>query len=37
MTMYLGRVGPISLLIAFNTTKENKNIIKEPVENISIG
>ena len=36
-TMYLGRVGPISLLIAFNTTKENKNIIKEPVENISIG
>lgn len=37
VTMYLGRVGPISLLIAFNTTKENKNIIKEPVENISIG
>lgn len=37
VTMYLGRVGPISLLIAFNTTKEKKNIIKEPVENISIG
>ncbi|MBQ6815487.1 MAG: potassium transporter KtrB [Lachnospiraceae bacterium] len=37
VTMYLGRVGPISLLIAFNVAKENKNIIKEPVENISIG
>ena len=37
VTMYLGRVGPISLFIAFNTTKESKNIIKEPVENISIG
>lgn len=37
VTMYLGRVGPISLLIAFNTTKEKKNIIKEPTEEISIG
>ena len=37
VTMYLGRVGPISLLIAFNTTKEKKNIIKEPIEEISIG
>ena len=37
ITMYLGRVGPISLLIAFNTTKEKKNIIKEPIEEISIG
>lgn len=36
-TMYLGRVGPISLLIAFNTAKEKKNIIKEPTERISIG
>lgn len=36
-TMYLGRVGPISLLIAFNTKKENKNIIKNPTEEISVG
>ena len=36
-TMYLGRVGPISLLIAFNTKKNKNNIIKDPVEDISIG
>lgn len=36
-TMYLGRVGPISLLIAFNTKKEKKNIIKNPTEEISVG
>ncbi len=37
VTMYLGRVGPISLLIAFNVKKKKNNIIKDPVENISIG
>lgn len=37
VTMYLGRVGPISLIIAFNTSKENKNIIKYPIEEISVG
>ena len=37
VTMYLGRVGPISLVIAFNTKKEKRNIIKEPTEEISIG
>ena len=37
ITMYLGRVGPISLLLAFNTQKEKKNIIKNPTEEISIG
>lgn len=37
VTMYLGRVGPISLLIAFNTKKEKKNIIKNPTEEISVG
>lgn len=37
VTMYLGRVGPISLLVAFNVKKENKNIIKDPIEDISIG
>ena len=36
-TMYLGRVGPISLAIAFGTRKENPNIIKEPTEEISVG
>lgn len=36
-TMYLGRIGPISLAFAFGTRKENKNIIRNPVEEISIG
>ena len=37
ITMYLGRVGPISLLLAFNTKRKNRNIIKNPTEEISIG
>ena len=37
VTMYLGRIGPISLLVAFNTKKNKNNIIKDPVEDISIG
>lgn len=37
ITMYLGRVGPISLAIAFHTNKKNENIIKEPTEEISVG
>ena len=36
-TMYLGRVGPISLVIAFNTRKGAKNIVKNPVEEVSVG
>ncbi len=36
-TMYLGRVGPISLLIAFQTKKTVPNIVKEPTEEISVG
>ncbi len=36
-TMYLGRIGPISLVIAFVTRKESKNIIKNPTEEISVG
>ncbi len=36
-TMYLGRIGPISLAFAFGTRKENRNIIKNPVEEISVG
>ena len=37
ITMYLGRVGPISLAIAFKSKKESINIIKNPIENVSIG
>ena len=36
-TMYLGRVGPISLAVAFKLRKKTQNIIKNPVEKISIG
>ncbi len=36
-TMYLGRVGPISLAVALNLKKQNPNIIKNPVEDISVG
>lgn len=36
-TMYLGRVGPISLAIAFKSKKQSINIIKNPVEDVSIG
>ena len=35
-TMYLGRVGPISLALALNPNKNN-NIIKNPTEEINIG
>lgn len=35
-TMYLGRVGPISLALAFSRKAKN-NIIKNPTEDISIG
>ena len=36
-TMYLGRVGPISLAIAFNFKKQRQDIVKNPEENISVG
>jgi trk system potassium uptake protein TrkH len=36
-TMYLGRVGPISLAIALNASKKHPNIIKNPTEDISVG
>ena len=36
-TMYLGRVGPISLAIAFNVKTSVPNIIKNPTESISVG
>ncbi len=36
-TMYLGRVGPISLAIALGSKNESQNVISEPTEDISIG
>ena len=37
ITMYLGRVGPITLAIAFKSKKTESNIIKNPIENVSVG
>lgn len=37
ITMYLGRVGPISLAVALNFKKKSENIIKNPTEDISVG
>ena len=37
ITMYFGRVGPISLAVALGRKKENQNIISEPTEDLSIG
>lgn len=37
ITMYLGRIGPISLLVAFNIKRDKKNFIKDPIEEISVG
>jgi trk system potassium uptake protein TrkH len=36
-TMYFGRVGPISLAVAFHIKKETTNNIKNPTEDISVG
>ena len=36
-TMYFGRVGPISLAVAFGSKSESQNLISEPTEEISIG
>ncbi|MBQ4062600.1 MAG: potassium transporter KtrB [Christensenellaceae bacterium] len=37
VTMYFGRVGPISLAVAFGGGNESQNVISEPTEEISIG
>lgn len=37
ITMYLGRVGPISLAFALSGKSRNANIIKNPTEDISVG
>ncbi len=36
-TMYLGRVGPISLAFAFSVNKKSENIITNPIEEINVG
>ncbi len=36
-TMYLGRIGPISLAINFSNKKSRQNTIKNPTEEISVG
>lgn len=36
-TMYLGRVGPISLALALNSKRRRTNVIKNPTEDISVG
>jgi hypothetical protein len=35
--MYLGRVGPISLAIAFGTRRKTVNAVKNPTEQVSVG
>ena len=37
VTMYLGRVGPISLAVALGSKNESQNVVSEPIEEISIG
>lgn len=37
ITMYLGRVGPLSLALAFGVDRSKENIIKNPVEEVSVG
>ena len=37
VTMYLGRVGPITLAIAFKSKRQETNIINNPIEDVSIG
>ncbi|MDO5123847.1 MAG: potassium transporter TrkG [Eubacteriales bacterium] len=37
LTMYFGRVGPISLAVALGRRNESQNVISEPTEEISIG
>ena len=37
VTMYFGRVGPISLAVALGSKNESQNVISEPTEDVSIG
>ncbi|MBQ1232965.1 MAG: potassium transporter KtrB [Clostridia bacterium] len=37
VTMYLGRVGPISLAVAFTVGASKQNLIENPTEDVSVG
>ncbi len=37
ITMYFGRIGPISLAVALGRRSESQNVISEPTEEISVG
>ena len=37
ITMYFGRVGPISLAVALGSKNKGQNLIAEPTEEISVG
>ena len=37
ITMYFGRVGPISLAVALGSKSQSQNLISNPVEELSIG
>ena len=37
VTMYLGRISPITLVVAFTTSRAKHNTIKYPTEEISVG
>ena len=37
VTMYLGRIGPITLAVMFASKQQGQNLISEPVEDVSIG
>ena len=37
LTMYFGRIGPISLAVALGGKSENQNTVSDPIEEISIG
>jgi trk system potassium uptake protein TrkH len=37
ITMYFGRVGPISLAVALGQKNDSQNVILEPTEEISVG
>jgi trk system potassium uptake protein TrkH len=37
LTMYIGRIGPLSLVFAFHIKNKNENTVKNPSEDISVG
>lgn len=37
LTMYLGRVGPISIAVAFGKKAKSENSVKNPIEELNIG